>query len=153
MSTHRQGCCRLCWLLVQFLRDNCHCLVPQQTHTALSSPSPHLHSLLNTEGERRAGVREPARMKKALNTDNTQRPDATHRSPDSNSPLVCWRTGALATRHVALRGGPRAVGQRLMPILIVIIPSMHLTAGDQASVVSLSTAGRALPQERENLIR
>ena len=64
-----------------------------------------------------------------------------HQSPDSNPPLL-WRLAWLQiTRHVALRGGPGAVGQRLMAILIVVILSMHLAAGDQALAVALTTAG------------
>lgn len=64
-----------------------------------------------------------------------------HQSPDSNPPLL-WRwTRAQITRHVALRGSPWTVGQRLMAVLIVVILYMHLTAGDQTLAVALTTAG------------
>lgn len=68
----------------------------------------------------------------------------THRSPNSHPPLL-WRWARVQiARHVALRGGPRAVGQRLMVVLIVFILHMHLAAGDQTLAVALTTAGRAL---------
>lgn len=64
-----------------------------------------------------------------------------HRSPDSNPPLLQCGARVQITRHVALRGVPGAVGQRLMAVLIVAILHMDLTAGDQTLAVALATAG------------
>lgn len=68
----------------------------------------------------------------------------THQPPDSNPPLLRRWARVQITRHVAFRGGSRAVGQRLMAVLIVIILHMHLAAGDQTLAVALATAGWAL---------
>lgn len=64
-----------------------------------------------------------------------------YQSPDSNPPLLWWWTRAQITRHVALRGSPWTVGQRLMAVLIVVILYMHLAAGDQTLAVTLTTTG------------
>lgn len=67
--------------------------------------------------------------------------ELAHQSPDSNPPLLWQRARVQITSHVALWGGPGAVGQRLMVVLIVIILHMHLAAGDQTLTVALTTAG------------